>query len=197
MGTQWRWWRVSGGREGEREWGRGREKERGSERVRGGGSRKTVRRRHVEYNSRVVESYTQRDVRLHVQRLKDLLSTNPLQHSMLNSDGVTLSFLSAITSLEHEGTSLTSLPLSMLFLPTDVGLRGAEDSSPLDPPGYCMPHFSAPSSGESHAPDLPLSVFYPSNLSKHFKVRSYYYNHAPLSCDHAPSTLVSRVPQVS
>ena len=49
------------------------------------------------------EPYTHRDVRLHVQRLKDLLSTNPLQQSMLSSDGLTLSFLFAITSLDPNG----------------------------------------------------------------------------------------------
>lgn len=43
-----------------------------------------------------------------MQRLKDLLSTNPLQNSMLNSDGITLSFLSAITLLDPEGKPSTN-----------------------------------------------------------------------------------------
>ena len=50
----------------------------------------------------VAESYTQRDMRCHIQRLKDLLSTNPIQQSMLGSDGATLTFLSAITLLNPE-----------------------------------------------------------------------------------------------
>ena len=48
------------------------------------------------------EIYTQRDVRLHVQRLKDLLSTSPLEQSMMSTDGLTLSFLTSITQLHPE-----------------------------------------------------------------------------------------------
>ena len=50
-----------------------------------------------------LESYTQRDVRLHVERLKDLLSTDPLHQSVLCKDGITLSFVSAVTLLDPEG----------------------------------------------------------------------------------------------
>ena len=52
-----------------------------------------------------IEPYTQRDVRTHVQRLKDLLSTNPLHQAMTCSDGLTLSFLAAITVNDPEGTA--------------------------------------------------------------------------------------------
>lgn len=51
----------------------------------------------------VAVSYAQRDVGLHVQRLKDLMSTNPLQQSLSCSDGLTLSFLSTIAKLDPEG----------------------------------------------------------------------------------------------
>ncbi len=61
------------------------------------------------------ESYTQRDVRLHVQRLKDLLSTNPLQQSMLSSDGLSLSFLSSIALLDTDGIGLDSIPIHLDF----------------------------------------------------------------------------------
>ena len=50
------------------------------------------------------EPYSQREVRAHVQRLKDLLSTNPLQQAMTCSEGLTLSFLASITITDPEGT---------------------------------------------------------------------------------------------
>ena len=52
----------------------------------------------------LTEPYSQREVRAHVQRLKDLLSTNPLQQAMTCSDGLTLSFLASITITDPEGT---------------------------------------------------------------------------------------------
>ena len=52
----------------------------------------------------LIEPYSQREVRAHVQRLKDLLSTNPLQQAMSCSDGLTLSFLASITITDPEGT---------------------------------------------------------------------------------------------
>ena len=51
----------------------------------------------------LIEPYSQRDVRTHIQRLKDLLSTNPLQQAMSCSGGLSLSFLATITITDPEG----------------------------------------------------------------------------------------------
>ena len=55
------------------------------------------------------EPYSQREVRAHIQRLKDLLCTNPLQQAMSCSDGLTLSFLASITITDPEGKLLISV----------------------------------------------------------------------------------------
>ena len=55
----------------------------------------------------VEEPYTQRDVRVHVQRLRDLLVTDLIHHgggvSAPGSEGLTLSFLSAIAMTSPDG----------------------------------------------------------------------------------------------
>ncbi|CAI8049028.1 Clustered mitochondria protein homolog [Geodia barretti] len=43
------------------------------------------------------EPYTQKDIRIHLQRLRELLTVSPFQQSLTNADGMTLSLLSAIT----------------------------------------------------------------------------------------------------
>ena len=50
----------------------------------------------------LAEPYTQRDARLHVQRLKDLLSTDPFKQSLVGADGFSLSFLSAVAAIDGE-----------------------------------------------------------------------------------------------
>lgn len=47
---------------------------------------------------------------------------------------------------------------------------GMDDLTQLEPPSYCSPQLTGLVSGASQAPATPLSVFYPPNLSKHFKV---------------------------
>ena len=59
------------------------------------------------------------------------------------------------------------LVIDVLSLCADVLSRGGEDVTQLEPPEYCLPPVSAP---DSHTPATPLSVFYPPNLGKHFKV---------------------------
>eukprot|EP00731_Ephydatia_muelleri_P023618 Em0015g1201a len=94
----------------------------------------------------VEEPYTQRDVRVHVQRLKDLLSANPVSQSFTCTDGMTLSLLAAITLKEPEGP---------------IGDNLKEDSY-VEPPEYGLPH------GGDYIP--PLTPFLPSGLDAHFKV---------------------------
>jgi hypothetical protein len=43
-----------------------------------------------------------------------------------------------------------------------------DDLAQLEPPCYCTPQLA--SSGGSPVPSTPLSLFYPPNLGKHFKV---------------------------
>ena len=47
--------------------------------------------------------YTQKDVRVHLQRLKELLTVDPLQQALTYSDGMSLSLLAAITLKDPEG----------------------------------------------------------------------------------------------
>ena len=52
----------------------------------------------------VEEPYTQRDVRMHVQRLRDLLSSDPLNQAVApGGEGLSLSFLAAVTLTDPEG----------------------------------------------------------------------------------------------
>jgi hypothetical protein len=95
----------------------------------------------------VEEPYTQKDVRIHLQRLRELLTVSPVQQALTNSDGMTLSLLSAISLKD----------------PEDIATRPRDDFvdlSQLEPPSYCRPHEGT----------TPLSPFYPPNLESHFKV---------------------------
>ena len=57
------------------------------------------------------EPYTQKDIRIHLQRLRELLTVSPFQQSLTNADGMTLSLLSAITLRDPEGQLLHYFPI--------------------------------------------------------------------------------------
>ncbi len=92
-------------------------------------------------------------------------------------DGLTLSFLSAITSLDADGECSAPLPQLVTGVCCVCGSDGVatmiEDLGNIDPPASIMAHLSSPS-GDSHALTLPLSLFYPANLGKHFKVHPLF-----------------------
>eukprot|EP00731_Ephydatia_muelleri_P023577 Em0015g1160a len=91
-------------------------------------------------------NWWKRDVRVHVQRLKDLLSANPVSQSFTCTDGMTLSLLAAITLKGARGAHRGHL----------------KEDSYVEPPEYGLPH------GGDYIP--PLTPFLPSGLDAHFKV---------------------------
>jgi len=57
----------------------------------------------------ILELYAQRDVRAHIQRLRDLLAANPFGQSLTGNEGLSLSFLSAITLKEPAASKYASV----------------------------------------------------------------------------------------
>lgn len=49
------------------------------------------------------EPYSQKDIRVHLQRLRELLTISPFQQALTHSDGMSLSLLAAITLKDQEG----------------------------------------------------------------------------------------------